>query len=104
MPTVRIPTPLRKLTEGASTVEVQGRDVRAIVTGLDAAHPGLGERILDEDGELRRFVNVFVRDEDIRFQSGLDTEVGEDDTVSIIPAVAGGSTPDPLAAGCAPTP
>ena len=90
MPTVRIPTPLRKLTDGEATVEVEGNDVRTIVDGLDAAHPGLGERILDEDGELRRFVNVFVRDEDVRFQSGLDTEVGQDDTVSIIPAVAGG--------------
>lgn len=90
MPTVRIPTPLRKLTDGEATVEVEGTDVRTVVAQLDAAHPGLGERILDEDGELRRFVNVFVRDEDVRFQSGLDTEVGEDDTVSIIPAVAGG--------------
>ena len=90
MPTVRIPTPLRKLTDGEATVECEGDDVRTIVERLDAAHPGLGERILDEDGELRRFVNVFVRDEDIRFQSGLDTAVGADDTVSIIPAVAGG--------------
>jgi len=90
MPTVRIPTPLRKLTDGEATVECDGADVRAVVARLDAAHPGLGARILDEDGELRRFVNVFVRDEDIRFQSGLDTAVGQDDTVSIIPAVAGG--------------
>lgn len=90
MPTVRIPTPLRKLTDGEATVDCQGDDVRTIVANLDATHPGLGERILDEDGELRRFVNVFVRDEDIRFQSGLDTEVADSDTVSIIPAVAGG--------------
>ena len=90
MPTVRIPTPLRKLTDGEATIEVEGDDVRTVVARLDTAHPGLGERILDEDGELRRFVNVFVRDEDIRFQSGLDTRVDEGDTVSIIPAVAGG--------------
>jgi molybdopterin synthase sulfur carrier subunit len=90
MPTVRIPTPLRKLTDGEATVDCEGDDVRTVVANLDATHPGLGERILDEDGELRRFVNVFVRDEDIRFQSGLDTEVAEGDTVSIIPAVAGG--------------
>lgn len=90
MPTVRIPTPLRKLTDGEATIEVEGDDVRTVVARLDAAHPGLGERILDEDGELRRFVNVFVRDEDIRFQSGLDTRVDDTDTVSIIPAVAGG--------------
>lgn len=90
MPTVRIPTPLRKLTDGAATVDVAGDDLRTIVRGLNEAHPGLGERILDDNGELRRFVNVFVRDEDVRFQDGLDTKVGEGDTVSIVPAVAGG--------------
>lgn len=90
MATVRIPAPLRGLTDGAATVACEGTDVRTVVARLDAAHPGLGERILDEDGELRRFVNIFVSDEDIRFQSGLDTAVSEDDTVSIIPAVAGG--------------
>jgi len=90
MPTVRIPTPLRKLTDGEAKVTVDGASVRAIVNGLEAAHPGMGERLLDEDGSLRRFVNVFVRDEDIRFQDGLDTSVGEDDVVSIVPAVAGG--------------
>jgi molybdopterin synthase sulfur carrier subunit len=90
MPTVRIPTPLRKLTDGEAQVTVDGASVRAIVNGLEAAHPGMGERLLDEDGSLRRFVNVFVRDEDIRFQDGLDTSVGEDDVVSIVPAVAGG--------------
>lgn len=90
MPSVRIPTPLRKLTDGQATVDCPGRDVRTVIGKLEAAHPGLAERILDEDGELRRFVNVFVRDEDIRFQSGMDTTVDEGDTVSIIPAVAGG--------------
>lgn len=90
MPTVRIPTPLRKLTDGEAKVSVDGGSVRAIVDNLDAAHPGLGERLLDEDGSLRRFVNVFVRDEDIRFQDGLDTAVAADDVVSIVPAVAGG--------------
>ena len=90
MATVRIPTPLRTLTDGEATVQCDGVDVRAIVGRLDDAHPGFRSRILDEDGELRRFVNVFVRDEDIRFQSGLDTSVAESDIVSIIPAVAGG--------------
>ena len=90
MPTVRIPTPLRKLTDGEAQVSVDGASVRAIVDGLEAAHPGLGERLLDEDGSLRRFVNVFVRDEDIRFLDGLDTAVDVDDVVSIVPAVAGG--------------
>lgn len=90
MPTVRIPTPLRSLTDGQPTVAVTGDSVRAVVTELDATHPGLGERLLDERGDLRRFINVFVRDQDIRFQSGLDTQVADDDTISIIPAVAGG--------------
>jgi sulfur-carrier protein len=91
MPTVRIPTPLRKLTDGASEVSVEGADLRTVVANLDAEHPGFGERVLDESGELRRFVNVFVRDEDVRFQEGLDTKLGEDDVVSIVPAVAGGA-------------
>lgn len=91
MPTVRIPTPLRKLTDGQAEIAVDGGDLRAIIANLDTTHPGLGDRLLDEDGELRRFVNVFVRDEDVRFQSGLDTPVAEGDTVSIVPAVAGGA-------------
>lgn len=91
MPKVRIPTPLRKLTDGEAVVDVEGSDLRTVVKHLDATHPGLGERILDENGELRRFVNVFVRDEDIRFQQGLDTQVAEGDVVSIVPAVAGGA-------------
>lgn len=90
MPTVRIPSPLRKLTDGNAEVEVEGNDVRSALHSLEAKHPGIGDRLLDEDGELRRFVNVFVRDEDVRFQEGLDTPVGEDDTISVVPAVAGG--------------
>ncbi|MEX2562614.1 MAG: ubiquitin-like small modifier protein 1 [Nitriliruptoraceae bacterium] len=90
MPKVRIPTPLRNLTGGASEVIIEGATLREVVDGLEAAHPGFGERMLDDDGELRRFVNVFVRDEDVRFLDGLDTEVGDTDTVSIVPAVAGG--------------
>jgi sulfur-carrier protein len=88
--TVRVPTPLRNLTGGASTVEVDGGTVGEVVKALDAAHPGIGERILDGNGEVRRFVNVFVDDEDIRFGDGLGTPVAEGATVSIIPAVAGG--------------
>jgi sulfur-carrier protein len=91
MPTVRIPTPLRKLTDGNAEVAVEGADLRGVVTSLEAAHPGIGDRLLDGDGQLRRFVNVFVRDEDVRFQQGLDTPVGDDDVVSIVPAVAGGA-------------
>ena len=88
--TVRIPTPLRTVTGGKATVTVDGSTVREVVKNLDAAHPGLGERVLDDNGEVRRFVNVFVDDEDVRFQEGLDTPLADGQTVSVIPAVAGG--------------
>lgn len=88
--TVRIPTPLRNLTGEQASVTVEGATVSEVVKALDAAHPGIGERVLGEDGQVRRFVNVFVDDEDIRFQQGLDTPVRDGATVSIIPAVAGG--------------
>lgn len=91
MPTVRIPTPLRNATGGAATVEVEGGTLKSVIDDLEAQHPGIGERLLDDSGELRRFVNVFVDDEDVRFQEGLSTPVDEDTTVSIIPAVAGGA-------------
>lgn len=87
---VRIPTPLRNLTGGEAAVDVDGATVGELLQNLDAAHPGVGERVLDADGKVRRFVNVFVDDEDIRFAEGLDTPVREGATVSIIPAVAGG--------------
>jgi sulfur-carrier protein len=90
MPKVRIPTPLRTLTDGQAEVQVAGSDLRSVIAELDATHPGIGARLLGDDGQLRRFVNVFVRDQDVRFQDGLDTEVADGDTVSIIPAVAGG--------------
>jgi sulfur-carrier protein len=88
--TVRIPTALRTLTGGTSEVSVDGGTVGEILKGLDAAHPGIGERLFDDAGALRRFVNVFVADEDIRFLDGLSTPVGEGQAVSIVPAVAGG--------------
>ncbi len=91
MPKVRIPTPLRKLTDGEAVVEVPGGDLRTVVANLQEQHPGIGARLLDDEGELRRFVNVFVRDEDVRFLDGLDTSLQDGDTVSIVPAVAGGS-------------
>jgi molybdopterin converting factor small subunit len=87
---VRIPTTLRTLTGGESEVKTEGATVRDVLAGLDAAHPGFSERLLDADGGLRRFVNVFVADDDIRFLDGLDTPVPEGETVAIIPAVAGG--------------
>jgi molybdopterin synthase sulfur carrier subunit len=90
MPTLRIPTQLRTLTGGAGEVTVDGSTVGEALKALDAAHPGFGERLFDEDGKLRRFVNVFVADEDIRFLDGLESPVDDKTTVSIIPAVAGG--------------
>ena len=90
MPTLRIPTQLRTLTGGAGEVTVDGSTVGEALKALDAAHPGFGERLFDDEGKLRRFVNVFVADEDIRFLQGTDTPVEDGTTVSIIPAVAGG--------------
>ena len=88
--TVRIPTQLRPLAGGASEVRVDGGTVAEVLRGLDAAHPGFADRLFDESGKLRRFVNVFVADEDIRFMQGVDTPLADGTTVSIIPAVAGG--------------
>jgi sulfur-carrier protein len=87
---VRIPTQLRELTGGAAEVDVNGATVAEVLKQLEAAHPGFAERLYDDQGELRRFVNVFVADEDIRFLQGLDTPVTEGQVVSIVPAVAGG--------------
>lgn len=87
---VRIPTALRTLTGGAAQVSVDGSTVGEVLKSLDAAHPGMGERLFDEAGNLRRFVNVFVAEEDIRFLDSLSTPVAEGQVVSIIPAVAGG--------------
>jgi molybdopterin synthase sulfur carrier subunit len=87
---VRIPTTLRPLTGGQSEVSLEGSNVRDVITNLDGAHPGFADRLLDDDGNLRKFVNVFVADDDIRFLDGLDTTVPDGSEVAIIPAVAGG--------------
>ncbi|MCL4414091.1 MAG: MoaD/ThiS family protein [Acidimicrobiales bacterium] len=87
---VRIPTQLRSLTGGAGEVTLEGSTLSEVLSALDAAHPGFAGRLFDDDGSLRRFVNVFVADEDVRFLQGLSTPVGEGQTVSIVPAVAGG--------------
>jgi sulfur-carrier protein len=87
---VRVPTTLRTLTAGASEVTVEGGTLAEVIEALESAHPGFRERLLDEDGNLRRFVNVFVADDDVRFLDGLDTKVPDGETVSVIPAVAGG--------------
>jgi sulfur-carrier protein len=88
---VRVPTTLRTLTGGVSEVEVEGETVGEVLAALDTAHPGFKDRLLDDEGGLRRFVNVFVADDDVRFLEGLDTKVPAGETVAIIPAVAGGS-------------
>jgi sulfur-carrier protein len=87
---VRIPSQLRTLSGGAAEVSIDGATVGDVLKGLDAAHPGFGERLFDESGKLRRFINVFFDDEDIRFLDGVDTPVGPTTTLSIVPAVAGG--------------
>ena len=91
MPTsVRIPTPLRKLTGEEEVVTAQGATIAEILASLEKSYPGLSERICDEQGNIRRFVNVFLNDEDIRFLQEKETPVKESDEISIIPAIAGG--------------
>lgn len=86
---VRIPTILRDYTGGAKTVEADGATLAELVDHLEAAHPGLKDRLVD-DGSLRRFVNVYLNDEDVRFLGGLGTELADGDSVTVLPAVAGG--------------
>ncbi len=88
--TVKIPTPLRGLTGDQDTYAADPSDLRGIVQSLEGAFPGMRERLLDEGGELRRFVNVYVNGEDVRFLDGLTTSLKDGDEVSIVPAVAGG--------------
>ncbi|HZG94351.1 MAG TPA: MoaD/ThiS family protein [Mycobacteriales bacterium] len=87
---IRIPTPMRNLTGGAAEVSVEAATLSEAIKALDVAHPGVAERVLDESGALRRFVNVYVGDEDVRFLDGLQTELSDGTSISIIPAVAGG--------------
>ncbi len=87
---VRIPAPLRTLTGDQELVSADGATLAAVVEHLEASYPGMRERLCEDDGELRRFVNVFVNGEDVRFLSGLASELSEGDEVSIVPAVAGG--------------
>ena len=90
MATVYIPTPIRRLTDGQSKVVVEGGDVRTILDAVDAQYPGVNEKLLDGDGNVKRFINVFVNDDEVRTLQGLDTEVSDSDRVSIVPAMAGG--------------
>ena len=87
---VRIPTPLRKLTQNKPEVEVSGKNIESLIDNLETNYPGIKERIYDEDNNIRRFVNIYLNDEDIRFLEGKSTAVNDGDEVSIIPAIAGG--------------
>ena len=87
---VRIPTPLRKLTQEKEVVQVDGKTIAEIIESLDSKFPGLKNRICDEKGEIRRFVNVFLNDEDVRFLENQATALKDGDEISIVPAIAGG--------------
>jgi molybdopterin synthase sulfur carrier subunit len=87
---VRIPTPLRPLTKNQGEVEAKAASIAEMIENLNAAHPGLKDRLCDDKGELRRFVNIYVNEEDIRFLKGKDTSLKDGDEVSIVPAIAGG--------------
>ncbi|MDQ2923924.1 MAG: MoaD/ThiS family protein [Candidatus Dormibacteraeota bacterium] len=90
MPQFRIPGPLRRLSDGQVTVDVDGTDLAAAIAALDTRYPGFKDRLLDEKGELRQFVNLYLNDEDVRLGDGLKAKVNDKDEISIVPAVAGG--------------
>lgn len=98
---VRVPTVLRKHTDGEKKVSGQGATLRELVDDLGAGNPGLRDALVSEDGQLHRFINVYVNDEDVRFLGGLETPLEDGDTVSILPAVAGGAeaSPRPVRSG-----
>jgi molybdopterin synthase sulfur carrier subunit len=87
---VHIPTPLRRLTQNQPEVEIEAGTVAELVENLEKAHPGIREKLLDEGGEIRRYVNIYVNEEDIRFLDGAQTALKDRDVVSIVPAIAGG--------------
>jgi molybdopterin converting factor small subunit len=86
---VRIPTILRPFTSGEKLVNAQGATLEEVLNDLEGNYPGIGERLIDENG-LRRFINIYVNDEDVRFLAGLQSPIGENDSITILPAVAGG--------------
>jgi len=90
MPNVRIPTPLRKLTNELEVVSVAGGTIAEVLTSLETAYPGIKERLCDAEGNIRRFINVFVNDEDVRFLEETATQVKDSVEISIVPAIAGG--------------
>ena len=90
MANVRIPTPLRRLTNEKDEVNTSSTNILGMVEDLESQFPGIKDRLCEEDGSIRKFINIYVNDEDIRFLNGPDTEIKDEDTVSIIPAIAGG--------------
>jgi molybdopterin synthase sulfur carrier subunit len=90
MPSILIPVPLRKLTNNADTVHVTGTTILEVINNLEQGYPGIKERILNEQGGIRNFVNIYLNDEDVRFFKGQFTEVTDTDFISIVPAIAGG--------------
>ena len=90
MALVKIPTPLRRLNNEKDEVSTSSTSVQSMITDLESQFPGIKDRLCDENGEIRKFINIYVNEEDIRFLKGPDTEIKDDDTVSIIPAIAGG--------------
>ena len=89
---VRIPTPLRSLTNGSEEITVEGSSIKEVVDNLEAQHNGFKERLCDENGQIRRFINIYLNDEDIRFKDNQETQVNDGDQISIVPAIAGGKT------------
>jgi len=90
MANIKIPAPLRKLTGGEAEVEGSGNTIQELVTNLDKNYPGIKERLYDEEGKLRKFVNIYVNGQDLRFLKDIETEINDRDVISIVPAVAGG--------------
>lgn len=88
---IRVPTPLRKLTGNQAEVQIDGDTIASILTNLETAYPGMKERLCDEAGQVRRFINIYVNEEDIRFLQGVETSLKQGDKIAIIPAIAGGS-------------
>jgi molybdopterin synthase sulfur carrier subunit len=87
---VRVPTPLRRLTNNQDKVEVEASTIAEFIDGMEEAYPGIKERLMDESGQLRYFVNIYLNGEDVRFLQGVDTATQSGDEISIVPAVAGG--------------
>ena len=88
---VRIPTPLRSLTNGSEEVSVEGKSIKEVIDNLEANHNGIKERLCDENGQIRRFINFYLNDEDIRFKDNQETPVNDGDQISILPAISGGA-------------